>query len=593
MSIDPINIGGAPNDGNGQNLRSGGQIINDNFAELDTRTAAAQARADQGVSDAAVARDAAAEAKARADAAVPATALGDSVPQLINGVVPASQLPSFVDDVLEFPTLEDFPEAGETGKIYIAVNDGDSPTNPTRQYRWSGSAFVLIPSSPGSTDQVPEGATNQYFTQSRVRSTTLSGLGALVNAAILATDTVLQAFAKLQGQLNAKLGKSEVAADASKLGGQSASYYTATMTGATASTNGVKGLVPAPAIADKDRFLKGDGSFGDVGGLPVGSLIPWHMSEASLPSGHIPANGQLIDRSVFPQLWTLVSAVAVTDAQWLADDNLQARFSAGDGSTTFRMPDINGKRTGGTMPAMFLRGYGRGSNGYPGNAQRDQFQGHTMGVGEFSFADYATYPNGASSAQDLRGAFSTRRSRPYAGAVVGTPQSDETNGTPRVGSETRPTNVAVIWCFVGGSVAANPGTVDVTALAALVASQASQIQNLQATMPKKWVSDWRTLAANVTSNFVHNFNQDVTTMLWQGRLKVSYAGFSAGHVISIPVQAETAYGTGFTVQFVNNTLMTIHTNGSANIGPIQTAGTGASTYLPWANIEIRCIVTSM
>lgn len=46
MSIDPINIGGAANDGNGQNLRSGGQIINANFAELDQRTALAQETAE-------------------------------------------------------------------------------------------------------------------------------------------------------------------------------------------------------------------------------------------------------------------------------------------------------------------------------------------------------------------------------------------------------------------------------------------------------------------------------------------------------------------------------------------------------------------
>ncbi|MCO7575356.1 MULTISPECIES: hypothetical protein [Pseudomonas chlororaphis group] len=580
MSIDPINIGGAPNDGNGQNLRSGGQIINDNFAELDTRTAAAQARADQGVSDAAAARDAAAEAKAIADAAVPATALGDSVPQLINGVVPASQLPSFVDDVLEFPTLEDFPEAGETGKIYIAINDGDSPTNPTRQYRWSGSAFVLIPSSPGSTDQVPEGPTNQYFTQSRVRLTTLSGLGALVNAAILATDTVLQAFAKLQGQLNAKLGKSEVAADASKLGGQSASYYTATMTGATASANGVKGLVPAPAIADKDRFLKGDGSFGDVGGLPVGSLIPWHMSEASLPSGHIPANGQLIDRAVFPQLWTLVSAVAVTDAQWLADDSLQSRFSAGDGSTNFRMPDINGKRAGGTMPAMFLRGYGRGSNGYPGNAQRDQFQGH-----RFNYTSLVAGPYGGGSGSN---------SSILSSQTTGDPVSDGTNGTPRVGGETRPTNVAVIWCFIGGTVAINPGAVDITATAAQVTAQASQIQNLQASAPKKWVSDWRTFAANVTSNFSHNLGVMPTGIWWQGRLKIATHGYSAGHIISIPTQADPTQGAGFTTWNIDKTdTLSIQTNSNANLGMVHVAGTGAQVQMPWSSIEIRCIVVAL
>ena len=33
-------------------------------------------------------------------------------------------------------------------------------------------------------------------------------------------------------------------------------------TGATTETAGKKGLVPAPAIADKDKFLKGDGTFG-------------------------------------------------------------------------------------------------------------------------------------------------------------------------------------------------------------------------------------------------------------------------------------------------------------------------------------------
>lgn len=190
MSIVPINIGSASNDGNGQDLRSGGQVINANFAELDQRTTAAQSAADA--------------AQAKADAAIPTVALGESVPQLINGTVPASQLPSFVDDVLEFPTLADFPATGDTGKIYIAVNDGDSPSNPTRQYRWSGSAFVLIPSSPGSTDQVPEGSINQYFTQPRVRSTTLPGLDVLINSAIVATDTVLIALGKLQAQVTSK-----------------------------------------------------------------------------------------------------------------------------------------------------------------------------------------------------------------------------------------------------------------------------------------------------------------------------------------------------------------------------------------------------
>ena len=56
---------------------------------------------------------------------------------LVNGVVPAAQLPSYVDDVLEFPDLSSFPATGEMGKIYIAV----SPA-PSRQYRWSGTMYA-------------------------------------------------------------------------------------------------------------------------------------------------------------------------------------------------------------------------------------------------------------------------------------------------------------------------------------------------------------------------------------------------------------------------------------------------------------------
>ena len=53
------------------------------------------------------------------------------------GRVPSSQLPSYVDDVLEFTNRAAFPATGEDGKIYIAED-----TN--LQYRWSGSQYVKI-----------------------------------------------------------------------------------------------------------------------------------------------------------------------------------------------------------------------------------------------------------------------------------------------------------------------------------------------------------------------------------------------------------------------------------------------------------------
>lgn len=53
------------------------------------------------------------------------------------GKVPSSQLPSYVDDVLEYSAKSSFPAIGETGKIYV-----DTSTNLT--YRWSGTAYVEI-----------------------------------------------------------------------------------------------------------------------------------------------------------------------------------------------------------------------------------------------------------------------------------------------------------------------------------------------------------------------------------------------------------------------------------------------------------------
>jgi hypothetical protein len=57
-----------------------------------------------------------------------------------DGKVPASQLPSYVDDVVEYSNKTSFPSTGEAGKIYVAQD-----TNIT--YRWSGTAYVEISAS--------------------------------------------------------------------------------------------------------------------------------------------------------------------------------------------------------------------------------------------------------------------------------------------------------------------------------------------------------------------------------------------------------------------------------------------------------------
>lgn len=54
---------------------------------------------------------------------------------LVGGFVPASQLPSFVDDILEYADLASFPVTGETGKLYVALDSN-------LVYRWSGTGYA-------------------------------------------------------------------------------------------------------------------------------------------------------------------------------------------------------------------------------------------------------------------------------------------------------------------------------------------------------------------------------------------------------------------------------------------------------------------
>ena len=71
---------------------------------------------------------------------------------LVGGTVPSSQLPSYVDDILEFADLASLPVTGETGKIYVTLDDN-------KLYRWSGSIYVEV--SAGSGGSIKKEATFQ------------------------------------------------------------------------------------------------------------------------------------------------------------------------------------------------------------------------------------------------------------------------------------------------------------------------------------------------------------------------------------------------------------------------------------------------
>jgi hypothetical protein len=69
----------------------------------------------------------------------------DGKADLVGGTVPSSQLPGFVDDVLEYADAASFPATGEAGKIYVALDTGNI-------YRWATTVYVEISDSLDATE---------------------------------------------------------------------------------------------------------------------------------------------------------------------------------------------------------------------------------------------------------------------------------------------------------------------------------------------------------------------------------------------------------------------------------------------------------
>lgn len=119
----------------------------------------------------------------------------------------------------------------------------------------------------------------------------------------------------------------------------------------------------------------------DAEGLPLASVMWWGGARASMPARFVPMDGQPLSRATYPALWAMVSAGGyplITDAAWIGDAGARASFSSGDGATTFRMPDLNGKQGG--IGAVTVRGDGTFSAAAPGRMQDGQNLSHAHGA---------------------------------------------------------------------------------------------------------------------------------------------------------------------------------------------------------------------
>lgn len=145
--------------------------------------------------------------------------------------------------------------------------------------------------------------------------------------------------------------------------------------------------------------------------LPAGAVQAFAMNSA--PAGWLAADGSNVSRTTYASLF---SAIGTT-------------YGAGDGSTTFALPDLRG---------IFVRGSGSQTiSGITYNKtfaakEGDAFQGHEHTINALAFL---------TGGAGLAG--SGVNSRASSTAVV----TDGTNGTPRTATETRPANIALLYCI--------------------------------------------------------------------------------------------------------------------------------------------------
>ena len=145
--------------------------------------------------------------------------------------------------------------------------------------------------------------------------------------------------------------------------------------------------------------------------VPTGAVMPFAMNAA--PTGWLIANGSLVNRQTYATLFSLIGTT----------------YGAGNGSTTFQLPNLQG---------YFIRGFGTAAGSGAFGANQVAYAGYNT----FTFAkddgDNATGPRGEINYAAING-------------VVITTATDrgvtQTQSIPTIAGDTRPQNIAMLYCI--------------------------------------------------------------------------------------------------------------------------------------------------
>ena len=207
-----------------------------------------------------------------------------------NGKVPSTQLPSFVDDVLEYANLASFPATGETGKIYVSLANN-------KTYRWSGSVYVYITS--GAVDSVA-GKTGvvtlvkadvglgnvdntsdankpvSTLQQAAIDAAVISANGAIpTNISAFTNDSGYQTLAQLNTAISNLVGTAPVGLDTlGEIATDLGTKVNASALATVATTGKYSDLLNKPTLST----VAGTGSYSDLLNKPTIPVVPTNIS---------------------------------------------------------------------------------------------------------------------------------------------------------------------------------------------------------------------------------------------------------------------------------------------------------------------------
>lgn len=319
-----------------------------------------------------------------------------------------------------------------------------------------------------------------------------------------------------------------------------------------------------------------------IGGVPLMTPV-WYPSRAYLPAGYVPLDGQLVLRSLYPDATQEVlngRVPVVSEASWLATPANRGSYTTGNGSTTIRLPDFNGKSSG-TLGAAFLRGDGANSLGTNGSVQGDAIRNITGIFGDGFYSEAGV--NASTSGAFTHTSGAQNKSTPAAWIATGIKVTFNASNVVPTAADNHPVNITGCWAVKLFGVVTAQAILDTQAVAAQVSSDAAKLASLPLT--KEFVSAQQTITSAGALTITHGLGARPKFVAAELVCITAEAGYVAGDVVQAHIGAfasdsVAAYGAG--IKLTSTDIVVRFASGS-QVYYVTHATTGVATSLTNAN----------